>query len=113
MKEKDIHVGDILRIRSYEDMVEEYGCDSYGIIYSDGFCFSDVMRELCGRQFTVSEIGHDEWVPGTFFLSKEGIECYGDDDGWHWYISAWMLEPYEDEEDLECATDDEIMLLFS
>lgn len=113
MKEKDIHVGDILRIRSYEDMVEEYGCDSYGIIYSDGFCFSDVMRELCGRQFTVSEIGHDEWVPGTFFLSKEGIECYGDDDGWHWYIPAWMLEPYEDEEDLECATDDEIMLLFS
>ena len=111
MEEKDIHVGDVLRIRSYEDMVDEYGCDKYGIIYSENSCFSEGMSYLCGEQFTVSEITNDAWVNETFFLSKEGIE-YFDSDGWHWYISAWMLEPYDDTDSLECATDDEIMLLF-
>ena len=111
MKEKDIHIGDVLKIRSWDDMKSEYGVDEFGEIVSDkGVCFHEEMQHLCGRIFTVQDVEQrigDE----TRYYSVEGVEQL--DYCGNWYITAWMLDPYADDEDFECATDDEITLLFS
>lgn len=105
MKDEDIHVGDVVRIRSFEDMKSEFGIDEDGDIH--GGCsawFYNEMKPLCGKVFTVSEFEYDE------YHSVEGIEdC---DDGTQWSISAWMLEPYNDDKDIDVASDEELNLLF-
>lgn len=111
MEEKDIHIGDVLKIRSWEDMKFEYGVDEFGAIVSDkGVCFHEEMQYLCGRIFTVEDVEQRVGKETKYYSVEdvENLDTYGG-----WYITAWMLEPYEDDEDFECATDDEITLLFS
>lgn len=106
MKDEDIHVGDVLRIRSFEDMKSEFGVGQDGYIHGGyGAWFGDGMEALCGSVFTVTEFSDRE------YRSSEGIEdC---DDGTHWSISAWMLEPFNDTDELEPASDDDFDVLFS
>lgn len=106
MKDCDIHIGDVLQIRSYEDMKSEFGVDEDGDIHGGcGAWFDNEMKPLCGKVFTVSEFEHDG------YHSVEGVEdC---DDGTNWSISAWMLEPYTDTEEFYIASDEEIDLLLS
>lgn len=93
MKYRDIHVGDVLRIRRWEDMEAEFGLDDDGEINCP-FKFTKNMRPMCGQKFTVMKRGS-----GERFFSEEGVEktnlsLWRD----HWNISADMLEPLEDEE---------------
>lgn len=106
MKDSEIHIGDVLRIRSFEDMKSEFGVDQDGDIYGGhGAWFVDEMEALCGNVLTVSEFSDGE------YRSIEGVEdC---DDGTHWSICAWMLEPYEDNTEMEVADDNQIALLLS
>lgn len=111
MEEKDIHIGDMLKIRSWEDMKSEYGVDEFGVIVSDkGVCFHEEMQHLCGRIFTVQDV-EQHVGKETRYYSVEDVARLADCGGW--YITAWMLEPYEDDEDFECATDDDFVILFS
>lgn len=110
MEDIDIHIGDVLRIRSWEDMITEFEVDEDEEILYDGVWFLTDMRGLCGRIFTVSNIEGDDEM-GYDYQSVQGVEQIDKDATWS--IRAWMLEPYEDDEDFECATDDEITLLFS
>ena len=54
MRDEDIHIGDTLRIRSYEDMKSEFGADSDGDIPGDianprcSVYFLTSMSNLCG-----------------------------------------------------------------
>lgn len=106
MKDEDIHVGDVLRIRSFEDMKSEFGVGQDGYIYGGhGVWFGDEMEALCGNVFTVSEFSDEE------YRSIEGVEDR--DDGTHWCICAWMLEPFNDTDELEPASDDDFDVLFS
>lgn len=96
MEEKDIHIGDVLKIRSWEDMKSEYGVDEFGVIVSDKrVCFHEEMQHLCGRIFTVQDV-EQRIGKETKYYSVEGVEL---DNYGGWYITAWMLEPYEDDED--------------
>lgn len=97
MKLKDIHIGDRLRIRHWDDMEEEYGRDDDSIKCK--FFFTQNMRRLCGREFTVSDILGDK------IMSEERVE-YERELG-VWNISADMLEPIEDESWLETEADTE------
>ena len=110
MEEKDIHIGDVLKIRSWEDMCMEFDVDEDEEILYDGVWFLKDMRDLCGKIFTVSNAEGDDEC-GYDYQSVQGVEHL--DKYKTWSIRAWMLEPYEDDEDFECATDDEITLLFS
>ena len=106
MKDSEIHVGDVLQIRSFDDMKSEFGVDQYGYIYNGySVWFGDGMVALCGNVFTVSEISDGK------YRSIEGVEDR--DDGTHWSICAWMLEPYEDNTEMEVADDNQIALLLS
>ena len=63
MRESDIRVGDVLQIRAWEDMAEEFGVTKYGDILPDiPFTpfFSAEMKKLCNQKFTVSEISSTE-----------------------------------------------------
>lgn len=93
MKLEDIHVGDILKVRGWDDMVSEYGEDSHGDIrVGVGIWFAKPMRYLCGRVFTVNSISRY----GTLH-SAEGIEFEADPlnpEDYEWAITASMLELY-------------------
>ena len=114
MRDEDIHIGDTLRIRSYEDMKSEFGVDKNGHItpVSSPFVFfSNRMINLCGRDFTVSSIVPDEYGGYCEYRSSENIEEY--EDGMVWSILAWMLETCSDSEDCDVASDEEINWLLS
>ena len=106
MQDIEIHIGDVLQIRSFEDMKSEFGVGQDGYIHGrHGVWFGGEMEVLCGNVFTVSEF-HD-----IEYRSIEGVEnC---DDGTYWSICAWMLEPYEDNTEMEVADDNQIALLLS
>lgn len=94
MRLEDIHIGDVLRVRDWDDMTAEYKEDSDGdipILYANTH-FVKPMRYLCGKVFTVKSIS----IYGTL-NSVEGVElatnplnpmCF------NWIITAEMLKPY-------------------
>ena len=108
MRDEDIHIGDTLRIRSYEDMKSEFGVDEDGDICGVGAYFLTIMSNLCGKEFTVSDIVKTDY--GYTYLSLQEVECRAGMPPWT--IKSWMLEPCDDVE-WEVADDNEIALLFS
>lgn len=90
MNIKDIHLGDRLRVRQWDDMAAEFGYDEEGGgILCDGF-FNDKMQCLCGLSFTVAG------VDGDTVTSAEGIErVTGADAAFRhvWFLFPDMLEP--------------------
>lgn len=100
MREEDIHIGDRLRIRQWDDMVSEFGLDSYGDILCHAL-FTDTMRDdfhLCGQPFTVTGMSK----------SERGFMKYKSQEGCPYIITADMLEPINK---ITPFTDDEMRLL--
>lgn len=87
-------VGDVLRIRAWDDMAEEFGGDGYEIPCK--FSFTRSMEHLCGQEFVVREIDTE-----GYYHSESGVE-----DGWN--ISSDMLEYAE-----ELIDDDEFETIIS
>lgn len=95
MRDDEIHVGDVLRVRSWEDMAEELGVDADGdIIPPEGYSswFAADMRYMCGSVFTVRSIGKSGELSNGRYHSEECLE-----EGWH--IRSYMLEPLEAHEE--------------
>ena len=109
----DIKIGDVMRVRQWDDMAKDaLHVDGYSIRFSDNdIRFLVSMRGICGRIFTVSDI-NTSLVGTPIYSSLERVEGI-EGDPWTYWITANMLEPYEDDEDFECATDDEISVLLS
>ena len=78
MNVADLSVGDVVVIRSWEDMKAEFGLTSSGNI-SCKFIFTKDMRYLCGRELVVRSI-YDNSI--RFVDNREE----------NWSISADMLE---------------------
>ena len=103
MRDEDIKEGDILQIRQWDDMANEFGVlNSWIPMTHKGTNFTNPMKSLCGRVLTVltkRELSNEEFryefVEGT--------------DGW--FICSDMLEPFKEDE-WEFATDEEIKALF-
>ena len=105
MREEDIHIGDRLRVRQWDDMDHEVGRNASGRSRCM-FCFTKEMRDLCGKPFTIKKA-----TAGNSFLSEEREEfCPGAPEG-RYKISAGMLEPIDDPVEIIPFTDDEINLL--
>lgn len=71
-------IGDQIKIRSWEDMEEQYGLNFHGDIEpeNDEFLFSPYMRHPCGGTYVIWECD---------FISDHRIRYYIDD---------WCIEPY-------------------
>ena len=55
---EDIHVGDRVRIREWDDMAAEYIVEEEGrrIAPPSGICFVLDMKKYCGKEATISKI---------------------------------------------------------
>ena len=110
MRREDVHIGDRLRIREWDDMAAEFGTrDSSvtrGYVIPCEFDFTEKMKYMCGKAFTVAGFGRGG------FQSKEKIELESGRYG-GWNISADMLEPIEEETVIEAADFDGLFALLS
>ncbi len=77
MRLSDIHVGDLL---------PEFGGSDEGIDCRWGFPAE--MKHLCGKIFAVRDISGEEIIPEDETLLRR------DNEGYYWYLSADMLEPF-------------------
>lgn len=94
------NVGDVLQIRQWDDMVEEFGLDINGDIETPS-SFTTGMKYLCGKKFTVAHIlSFDD---GTY-ISEEDIFD-------QWNIDEEMLEPYLQK--LETVSDSDFQTMLS
>lgn len=85
MRLEDIHVGDVLQVRQWDDMVAECGIDLVGgtkCIRTEPAPFIDEMRHLCGEPFKVEHICKD----GRLIAENQYVFN-------GWFICAHMLEP--------------------
>lgn len=98
MKFEDIHIGDTVRIREWEDMASEFGCNRDAIKCQ--FQFIKEMKDLCGKEFVVTGTSH-----GKVYFNEGDI-------WWGWNISADMLEPAFSVE-IEPFTDNELESLLN
>lgn len=55
MRLENIHIGDTVRIRQWDDMAAEFGLDKDGDIHSPWGFLHDMVG-LCGRTFEVTEL---------------------------------------------------------
>ena len=89
MRKEDVKVGEIYRIREWDDMKEEFGTAEDGLIRTRP-SFVRHMKHLCGAEARVIYARKDGMVK-LEFLNAENL---GDT---VWAYSADMLEPLEDE----------------
>lgn len=72
---KLIKKGNIIKIRQWDDMEEEYGYSSSENAIMCKRSFTDDMRELCGKEFKITKQMEDEYKAiGHFY-----IDNYSDD----------------------------------
>lgn len=77
-------IGDIVVIRDWDDMAREYGLKSKFVIgCSRGF--TDSMRYLCGKEFTIKSI--DKYYGNVEFE---------EDSSWHYHIDMIRPVKYKD-----------------
>ena len=107
MREEDIHIGDRLRIRQWDDMELEFGLTARTRSIRCTYRFTKKMRYLCGRPFTIMAKEEDGYI------SEEGEEYshLAPSASGRWKISADMLEPIEEPVEITPFTDDEMRLL--
>ena len=101
MKDSEIHIGDRLRIREWDDMAAEFETDDDGDLeiydaHRNRVWFTREMQYLCGQTFTVREIVEDSVV--WSYVSEEP-------DPTDWTIIAPMLEPAGDPEPVSAPED--------
>lgn len=91
MNKCTFEVGDRVRIKDFDEMIEEFGTHSDGT--PNVSCgFNPDMRYLCGQKATISNIR------GDIVNFEERIEYgRGDDENWAWNISLDMISHIEDE----------------
>lgn len=82
MTEPSICVGDMVRIRSWQDMAEQYGLDPDGDIVGRPM-FVRGMEKVCGQTVTISDL----WIyhsDGSKRFTVQELPGYS--------FAAWMFE---------------------
>ena len=87
MNIEDIQIGDMVRIRDWDDMKAEFGEENGNILCTYGFC--DYMKPLCGMTLKVRDIrgGDIDVVDEEGYTPAQILSKYCA------LISADMLEP--------------------
>lgn len=83
-------VGDIVQVRSWDDMKEEFGVKSSTGSIDCPFAFTDEMAEFCGNQYTIESIHESSW-------HNEPVWTVELDGMYSFTIATQMLEPVIDE----------------
>ena len=80
---KKFNVGDLVKIRQWDDMQKEFGLTMGGLI-SCQCCFIDVMKPLCGKYAEIVRLDKDGRVDLKFF-NCDGLNT-------SWGYSTDMIE---------------------
>lgn len=70
-------VGDIVRVRDWDDLMAEFGEDVQGNIPAP-YVFVQNMRKYCGRKFYIDRLEKDDEYGTTEVFSDDFPGC------WHW-----------------------------
>ena len=71
VKEKPkFKVGELVRIRQWDDIVEEFGTDGYGSVACN-YRFLDAMKPLCGKYAEITRLDKDGRVGLKFFNCED------------------------------------------
>ena len=82
-EEPKFKVGELVRIRQWDDMAEEFGINSWGAIICQ--CWLTVaMKPLCGKYAEITKIRDDGKVELRFFNCDDSVE--------NWNYSTDMIE---------------------
>ena len=84
--------GDVVRIKSYEDMKAEYDFSDYGIYCPDNITFAKNMKYLCGREYTIEKIDLYEDGDQYEIVHFEGAEAERGCSVDGWIITTCMIE---------------------
>lgn len=116
----DFYIGQRVRIRDWDDMVEEYGVDEVddtgdpSYIDTPVYCYPLEMRPLCGMTaeiFDIEYIGRDgvhkvllcNWNNNngnpTTVVERTGYD--------HWMFTTAMLKPLESDPEIQVSFDGE------
>lgn len=96
---REFKVGQIVKIRQWDDMQREYGLKeklydySWDNIKIPGSGFTTPMKELCGKKATIMDIEHMELRNHDRIRIKFHDEELSSFDR-EWYYTADMVEPY-------------------
>lgn len=85
-EEPKFKVGELVRIRQWEDMEKEFGLTMLGSI-SCRCCFADGMKPLCGKYAEIKDFLLDGIVHLRFFNCDDSVE--------NWSYSIDMIEKVE------------------
>lgn len=84
--DRNFKVGDRVVVRDWDDMVKEYGVDSWGDINKDNQ-FVERMKPLCGRTATVT------CVENGFISQKVKVDFDDKSGSINWTFNPWMFNP--------------------
>ena len=82
-EEPKFKVGELVRIRQWDDMEKEFGTDGYGSVACN-YCFIYAMKPLCGKYAEIVSLDKDGRVALKFF------NC--DDLNTNWAYSTDVIE---------------------
>lgn len=106
-RDKHFSVGDLVRVRDWDDMAEEFGIVGDVIQCDAGFLPS--MRYLCGKEFTICNPQDLDGIDSGITNYAHGVEGFKkwliDDE---WIITEDMIEHVDEEDmcdDMDCVED--------
>lgn len=92
-------VGDLVRVKNWDEMEREFGRDGLGIPCNENVRFVVNMEYLCGEVFEIQDVckndcaGVDEYAVGVEAFRKETRSLEGE----YWIITAEMIEHVDDD----------------
>ena len=71
------HVGDRVIVRTWDDMMEEFGSNPYGdiTVHPNKLSFILDMKPYCGKEFIVVKIVHDKDLPDEPIYFLDYLSC--------------------------------------
>lgn len=101
-------IGDIVRVRSWEDMESEFGVDDRGTIQTT-IPFISLMKEYCGLVFEVTDVSRRKSRFGCYYAIG-GIKASNPQLEISWGLSSDMIElvKVKDEMEIDAANSNEL-----
>lgn len=94
---KLIKEGNIIKIRQWEDMEEEYGYSSLENAIMCEHLFTNFMKELCGKEFKITKDIEEDFKEYEYFYTDD-LDCL--DIGLSVIISTDMIEYIKTTDDI-------------
>ena len=71
-------VGDRVKVRSWEDMKEQYGLNNLGSIKTPGDTFTESMKQYCGKVVTIRQVIESPYGDSLYRIKNEVFWNFSD-----------------------------------